>query len=91
MLLHVPQAPVKKTFSTDNLSWLAMLRLENQYPAPPWYAPKLEIAHTKRRELRLTTMTSMVRLAMIVLMPLLDRRFFSIRLLAHFTRLIVSS
>ncbi|OLE70897.1 hypothetical protein AUF78_04510 [archaeon 13_1_20CM_2_51_12] len=36
-------------------------------------------------------MTSMVKLAMIVLMPRLDRRFFSIRLFAHFTRLIVSS
>src|SRR5207245_4966129 len=49
------------------------------------------IAQTKRRELRLTTMTSMVKLAMIVLMPRLDLRFFSIRLFAHFTRLIVSS
>src|SRR2546428_8202048 len=68
-----------------------MLRLENQYPAPPWYAPKLEMAQTKRRELRLTTMTSMVKLAMIVLMPRLDRRFFFITPFAHFTRLIVSS
>src|SRR5712691_2562933 len=90
MLLQVPQDPVKKAFSTDNLSWLAMLRLENQYPAPPWYAPKLEIAHTKRRELRATTMTSMVKLAMIVLMPRLDLRFFSIRFFAHFARFILS-
>src|SRR5467141_4503060 len=91
MLLQVPQDPVKNTFSTDTRSWLAMLRLENQYPAPPWYAPKLEIAHTKRRELRATTMTSMVRLAMIVLIPRLDLRFFSIRFFAHFARFILSS
>src|SRR5713101_9037414 len=86
MLLQDPQDPVKKAFSTDTRSWFAMLRLENQYPAPPWYAPKLEIAHTKRRELRATTMTSMVRLAMIVLMPRRDLRFFSIRFFAHFAR-----
>src|SRR6267378_5748917 len=91
MLLQVPHDPVKKTFSTDTLSWFAMLRLENQYPAPPWYAPKLEIAQTKRRELRLTTMTSIVKLAMIVLIPRLDLRFFSIRFFAHFARFILSS
>src|SRR3989442_14918622 len=68
-----------------------MLRLENQYPAPPCEAPKLEMAQTKRRELRLTTMTSMVKLAMIVLMPRLDRRFFSIRLFSPFSRIILLS
>src|SRR6266487_386307 len=91
MLLHVPHDPVKYAFSTDGLSWFAMLRLENQYPAPPWYAPKLEIAQTKSRELRVTTMTSIIKLAMIVLMARLDLRFFSIRFCAHFTRLILSS
>src|SRR2546426_1622037 len=68
-----------------------MLRLENQYPAPPWYAPKLEIAQTKRRELRVTTMTSIIKLAMIVLMARRDLRFFSIRFFAHFAGFILSS
>src|SRR5438876_10139331 len=67
-----------------------MLRLKNQYPAPPWKAPKLEIAQTKSRELRVTTMTSIIRLAMIVLMPRLDLRFFSIRFFAHFAKFILS-
>src|SRR5260370_32529211 len=91
MLLQDSQDPVKKAFSTDTLSWFARLRFENQYPAPPWYAPKLEIAHTKRRELRAKTMTSMVKLAIIVLIPRLDLRFFSIRCFAHFARFIISS
>src|SRR6267378_839750 len=90
MLLQVPHDPVKKTFSTDGLSWLAMLRLENQYPAPPWKAPKLVIAHTNNRELRLTTMTSIIKLAIIVAMPRLDLRLFSIRFFAHFARFILS-
>src|SRR5437899_12540852 len=90
MLLQVPQDPVKKAFSTEGLSWFAMLRLENQYPAPPWWAPKLEIAQTKSRELEVTTMTSIIRFAMIVLMPRLDLRFFSIRFFAHFAGFILS-
>src|SRR5438876_10340053 len=68
-----------------------MLRLKNQYPAPPWKAPKLEIAQTKSRELRVTTMTSIIRLAMIVLMARRDLRFFSIRFFAHFAGFILSS
>src|SRR2546426_143372 len=36
-------------------------------------------------------MTSIIKLAMIVLMARLDLRFFSIRFFAHFTRLILSS
>src|SRR5207245_7748589 len=55
-----------------------MLRLENQYPAPPVYAPKLEIDQTNSNELSETTITSIVRLAIIVLMAFRDlwlRRF----------------
>src|SRR6266496_2614859 len=55
------------------------------------YTKKLEIAQTKSRELRVTTMTSIIRLAMIVLMPRLDLRFFSIRFFAHFAGFILSS
>src|SRR5207249_10760101 len=76
---------------TDGLSWFATLRLENQYPAAAWEAQKLEIAQTKSRELRVTTMTSIIRLAMIVLMARRDLRFFSIRFFAHFAGFILSS
>src|SRR3989442_10187009 len=65
-----------------------MLRLENQYPAPPWYAPKLDIAQMNNSELRDTTMISMVRFAIIVLMAFRDLRFLSTVFLAHLTRLI---
>src|SRR5437899_13102785 len=77
MLLVDPVA-VKNALSTLSLSWLAKLLLENQYPAPPVYAPKLEIDHTNSNELSETTITSMVKLAIIVLIAFRDlwlRRF----------------
>jgi hypothetical protein len=66
-----------------------MLRLLNQYPAPPVYAPKLEVAHTKSSPLSDTTMISMVRLAMIVEMAFRDLRLFFALDLARFSEFIL--
>ena len=61
--------------STETLSWLAILLLLNQYPALPVSAPKLDVAHTKSSPLKDTTMTRIIKLAIIVEMPFRDLRF----------------
>src|SRR5438445_10571296 len=87
MLLVDPVA-VKNALSTLSLSWLAKLLLENQYPAPPVYAPKLEIDQTNSNALSETTITSIDRLAIIVLM---DFRELLLRLFILSAHLIIIS